>query len=91
MTEPNNNIRVETDTQREFKNRKVCDLDVLNTELLKRYGLPFWVKILHLINECWKCDILITGQTAEVITLFKSGERNNFENYCEIMPTEVCL
>lgn len=67
---------------KETKNRKACGPDGLNSELLKYGGFLFELRFLHLLNECWKtCEIPSAWQTAEVISLFKKGDRNNCENY----------
>jgi len=64
------------------KNRKATGADQINMELLKYGGLLLHLRILHLINQCWlESKIPATWQTAQIISLFKKGDRNNCENY----------
>lgn len=65
-----------------LKNRKACGPDKINIELLKYGGIVFELRLLHLVNECWRTqDIPSDWHKAEVISLFKKGSRNNCDNY----------
>jgi hypothetical protein len=51
-------------------------------ELIKYGGLVLEFRLLHLINECWhKHQIPLDCSTAEVISLFKKGDRNKCADY----------
>lgn len=67
---------------KETKNRKSTGPDGINMELLKYGGILLHFRLLHLINQCWRnCKIPEAWTTAEIISLFKKGDRNNCENY----------
>ena len=65
-----------------MKNRKAPGIDGVNVELIKHSGIICRLRILHLINNCWKrCQIPDNWTTAIVKNIFKKGERNDCENY----------
>lgn len=67
---------------KQMKNRKATGLDNINIELIKYGGIMLHLRILHLVNECWKQrKIPEEWQTAEVISLYKKGNRSLCENY----------
>lgn len=67
---------------RDSKNRKASGLDKINMELLKHGGPLFELRFLHLINECWRAnDVPSAWNKAEVISLFKKGDRHRCDNY----------
>jgi hypothetical protein len=64
------------------KNRKTTGLDELNMEVFKHGGTISQLRLMHLSNMCWKtCAILKDWLKAEVISLFKKGNRNIRGNY----------
>lgn len=67
---------------KKMKNRKAAGPDGITTELLKHGGPLLEFRLLHLLNECWqKKKIPTEWQTAEVISIFKKGDRSKCSNY----------
>lgn len=57
-----------------LKNREAPGLDGVNSELFKYGGTPLKLRLLHLLNLCWKyCIIPNAWQKAKLISLFKKG------------------
>ena len=64
------------------ENRKASGEDKINAELLKNGGMILHLRLLHIINKCWiKREIPERWKVAEVISLFKKGDRRQCENY----------
>ena len=62
-------------------NRKAPGLDNVNSEMIKYGGLFLHRRMLHLFNICWTSyEIPAEWKSANVISLFKRGERNKTEN-----------
>lgn len=67
---------------KQLKNRKASGIDKINSELLKYGGMLLQWRLLHIINTCWqKLKIPNTWKVAEVISIFKKGDKKNCENY----------
>jgi hypothetical protein len=66
----------------QFKNKKAPGSDKINIELLKEAPLTLLIRLLDLINMCWR-----TGHAPEeiniavVIPVHKKGSRNDCGNY----------
>lgn len=70
------------DALQRSKNRKATGPDGINLELLKYGGLMLHLRLLHLYNECWaRTEIPRTWYLAEVISLYKKGDRSKCGNY----------
>lgn len=64
------------------KNRKATGPDGINMELLKYGGTVLHGRLRHLINKCWRTKMIPeTWKTAEVMSLFKKGDRRDCRNY----------
>jgi len=66
----------------QLKNCKAPGKDRITSEMLKIGGETLENAILALLNKCLeKSKILDAWQNAEIILLFKKGDRANMENY----------
>lgn len=64
------------------KNRKATGPDGINMELLKYGGNALHGRLLQLINKCWRTRMIPESwKIAEVISLFKKGNREDCRNY----------
>jgi hypothetical protein len=76
---------------KQFKNKKAPGSDKINIELLKEAPFTLLIRLLDLINTCWR-----TGHAHEewnvavVIPVHREESRNDFNNYRGISQLNSC-
>lgn len=70
---------------RQMENRKATGLDGVNTlELLKYGGTLLELRLLYLLNECWRKAPIPAEWIVKVVSLFKKETRSLCANYRRI-------